>query len=510
MKKIIWKISLRNLLRHRGKSIIIGLILFIGSLIMTMGNAMVNGEKKNIDKNMVHGMTGDLIIVSTNQIQDNVFSGMPRTMKVLGNYKSVEKFLKSQKEVDDFMPATYGIAMILGGEGHPMGVAFMGVNFKAYQKFFPGNIKIIEGRKLAPDEKGILLNNASRESFYTRLGFWPIPKGGHIVVSNLQGDALSNKGHLSVTNSMVIMGLADSDSFRDIRLPIRGIFEYKELNKALQQINLMDIESFRDAFGLVTSADKEAKVSKDVKKTLSLDTENLDNMFSDTSLETSVNTGNVGLSEGSLKVKENKKVKKKTDWKKGNFHFISVKLKKGVNRRAYLIKLNKELKKARLDARAISWDKAVGFIGAMNIFLSTVLGILVLFVFFVAAIIIMNTLTMNAIERTNEIGMMRAVGAQKKDIGNMFLAETMILAGFFGTLGILSGMLISAIVGSMHIPAANSIVQLFYGGDTLMPLVNVGTFIQGIITLLIVTYLAILYPRHVAKNITPLEAISRE
>ena len=105
---------------------------------------------------------------------------------------------------------------------------------------------------------------------------------------------------------------------------------------------------------------------------------------------------------------------------------------------------------------------------------------------------------------------MRAVGAQKRDIENMFFVETLILSGVFGTLGILTGMFASGILGSMHIHADNPMLQLVFGGDTWIPLVNLAIFIRGLITLLVVTFLAIIYPAKIAKNITPLEAISRE
>ena len=53
-----------------------------------------------------------------------------------------------------------------------------------------------------------------------------------------------------------------------------------------------------------------------------------------------------------------------------------------------------------------------------------------------AIIIIVNTLSMAAIERTSEIGMMRAVGARKGFIRLMFLGETAALSAIFGGAGI--------------------------------------------------------------------------
>jgi len=40
---LIIKIAWRNILRHKGKSVIIGVILFLGALIMTVGNGVISG-----------------------------------------------------------------------------------------------------------------------------------------------------------------------------------------------------------------------------------------------------------------------------------------------------------------------------------------------------------------------------------------------------------------------------------------------------------------------------------
>jgi putative ABC transport system permease protein len=59
----------------------------------------------------------------------------------------------------------------------------------------------------------------------------------------------------------------------------------------------------------------------------------------------------------------------------------------------------------------------------------------------VSAIGMFNTMTIALLERTQEIGIMKALGATSLDIWNMFLAESIII-GFFGGLGgIIMGML---------------------------------------------------------------------
>lgn len=61
----------------------------------------------------------------------------------------------------------------------------------------------------------------------------------------------------------------------------------------------------------------------------------------------------------------------------------------------------------------------------------------------VAAIGMANTMTVTLLERTNEIGVMKAIGASDKDVGRMFLAESIIMGFLGGAGGVGLGFLIS-------------------------------------------------------------------
>lgn len=506
---IIWKISLRNLWRHKGKSLVIGAILFLGALIMTLGNGAINGLVKNTDRNMVQNVSGDIILVSTNQLEDNVFTGMPKPLKVLSDFRGLEAYLESRPEIEKSLPMCYGLAMLLTGGDHPNMVAYFGVDIEAYQEFFPGNIQIVEGRKLQKGERGVLLNHLYRERFYDNTGVWPVSEDSGLVVSNLLGQAYSNREGILTTNKVVIMGISESGSMKDIRLPFVGIYEFSSINQSLAELNFVDIESFREAFGLITAQDRLAVVSEENQELLDLDTENLDDLFSDQELVGTVKTADTSLKKGALRV-EKQQGQDSLDWKEGSFHFITIKLKPGVNRERFLMELNQDLRAKKLDARGIIWSRALGQIGSFSVFMRMALLVFVLFIYFVAAIVIMNTLSMNAIERTSEIGMMRAVGAQKKVIGNMFLTETALLSALFGGAGIVLGTVIVFILGALNIKAPNEITQMLFGGDYFNPIIDLAAFLQGILMLGLVTLLAVIYPIRVARRITPLEAISRE
>jgi ABC-type antimicrobial peptide transport system permease subunit len=158
----------------------------------------------------------------------------------------------------------------------------------------------------------------------------------------------------------------------------------------------------------------------------------------------------------------------------------------------------------------VTWKAAFGVVGSMATIIKGSLFGFVMLLFVVAIIIIVNTLSMAALERIPEIGMMRAVGARKSFVGGMFLGETAILAILFGGAGIIVGILVTMFVSLLEITTDNDLVQLLYGGDTFNPILSAGDVALTLFQLGLVTIIAVIYPVKVARDITPLDAIARD
>lgn len=507
--RLIFKIAWRNILRHKGKSLVIGIILFLGAFIMTLGNGIISGMDKGIAENIVNRFTGHIVLVSTNQEFDNVlFTPMGKSLEVISSYTSVRKVLDQAPYIRQYLPTTRGMAMALSEDAEPGYTSLFGVKFEDYNRMFEQNVNVIEGREMKNDERGCLITADSRDLLYSYTSHWLMPAGFPLVLSNLTPEARSNRDTLILKTNVVIMGFGDDSTAMDIRVPVRGIFRYKQLNKLWFSINLIDIESFRECFNYVTGEDASAVIPAEKEKLLGMEGEDLDALFSgptSAAAETSREDYNL---ESLRHLTRRKSGKVNID--AGAYNLVLIKLKKGVVLKDALRLLNFVLKEARVDARAVSWKKAADQVAGLAAIIRGSLFGFVLFIFFVAVIIIMNTLSMAAIERTSEIGMMRAVGAPRDFIAGMFLAETALLSFVFGGLGIVCGIVLVRIVSSLGLTAPNEIVQLFFGGDVFRPHLGAGDIITGVIQLVIVTVFAVLYPVVVAQRITPLEAIARD
>jgi len=95
-----------------------------------------------------------------------------------------------------------------------------------------------------------------------------------------------------------------------------------------------------------------------------------------------------------------------------------------------------------------------------------VLGLFGAVALVVSGIGMFNTMTVTLLERTNEIGIMRALGASKLAISTMFICESMILGLLGGVTGIILGIIganiLNTIVNSVAVRFGGTSAGLFY------------------------------------------------
>jgi putative ABC transport system permease protein len=504
-------IAWRNILRHKGKSLVIGVILFLGSLLMTVGNGIISGMDRGIEKHIVNGFLGDLVIVPEKQKSDNVIIGMMgELIEPISNYAQIKPVLAKQPYIEHFLPVGKNMGMALSDDddSQPGPVFMIGTDFAAYQQMFPNNLKPVEGRLLKPGERGILLTGHLRaEHIYTYTNRWAIPEGGKVVEANLSKEAKENRAELQTMDTLVILGMNIDNSSTDVRFPVKGIIKYSALDTLWGHFAITDIESYRSCMGYITAAAQNIPVAKANQSLLKLDDTNLDSLFSSESLvvDNQKNKVEVPVSfSGPARALTAEEIED------GVYNLIFVRLKNHAQIDRDQKILSRALTDAKTGMRVIPWKKAAGMIGSMTTLIKGSLLVFVSFLFVVAIIIIINTLTMAAMERTPEIGMMRAIGARKDFIRAMFFGETGMLAMVFGGAGLALGIIIVNVIPMLHITTANDFVQLLYGGDTFNPLLKWTDLLVTLFELGMVTLIAAVYPVRVASTIKPLDAIQRD
>lgn len=126
---------------------------------------------------------------------------------------------------------------------------------------------------------------------------------------------------------------------------------------------------------------------------------------------------------------------------------------------------------------------------------------------FVAAIGITNTMVMSIYERTKEIGVMKVIGAQLKDIKRLFLFEAAMIGLFGGILGIGISYGISAIINTI-LSGMNG--DTGYYGPALLSDIPLWLSLSGMGFSTLIGLIAGYYPAVRATKLSALEAIRTE
>lgn len=121
----------------------------------------------------------------------------------------------------------------------------------------------------------------------------------------------------------------------------------------------------------------------------------------------------------------------------------------------------------------------------------------------VSAIGMFNTMTIALLERTQEIGIMKSLGASRQDIWKLFLAESVIIGFLGGAVGIILGLsgtyLVNEGVNFLASRYSGQQVSLFYTSPNFVFFIIIFSTVVGFITGL--------YPSRRASRLNPLEAL---
>ncbi len=150
-----------------------------------------------------------------------------------------------------------------------------------------------------------------------------------------------------------------------------------------------------------------------------------------------------------------------------------------------------------IDSNAALSGRALGLLDQTG----GLFDVLALIAMIVGALGVINTLTMNVLERTQEVGMLRSLGMTRWQVAKMILAEAGMMGFAGGAFGLVFGLLMSRVV----LQAMNAVT-----GYALSYVVPVQGVLVSLVIALVVSQLAALWPARRAARINILEAIQFE
>ena len=172
----------------------------------------------------------------------------------------------------------------------------------------------------------------------------------------------------------------------------------------------------------------------------------------------------------------------------------------------FIDKYNDDMEKAKKEDKVINYSDTTGIL--MNSVKTIVNAVTYVLIFFVSISLVVSSIMIGIItyisvyERTKEIGILRAIGASKRNISSIFNAETFII-------GLLSG-LFGIGISYACIPIINMVLHHYTGNIPLSAMLRITSAITLVILSIILTLIGGLIPARSASKKDPVEALRSE
>lgn len=532
---VLFRIAVRNLVEHKGKTLIIGILVALGVIVLIVGNSLMDTARDGISRAFVDNYTGDIMISGVAEGPISLFGvqsvgGIDPT-PVLPEYETLTAILRENENVAEWTTQITGFGFLrpeddrVDGFSNSVLSVLFGAEPATYHSLFD-NVRVVEGRYLEPGEEGLMVS-ADR-----------VLEMEETVLEALQEeDATITEYDISAGDTLRIVGLT-SDGLPRIRVvPLVGIYETTGISEGVgfELVSYVDPQTLRAIQRLNLGTDESVTVDAFQTQLLDESTEtlDLDDLFGD-DVFSSDSEGTDDLFDSDdpfgLAVEEaasNESVSDTTDdsqapdepaemtstdprFRSTTWQYI---LARAVNPRrvdATVQELNAAFAEAGIDAQAGNWEVAAGPFATTADVIRTVFNVAIIVIGIVAVIIMMNTLVISVMERTSEIGTMRALGAGRGFVWRLFMYEILTITTVFGLIGIVLGLGVIGTLNIIGIPATNTFLTVLFAGPELRPVASVMTVIGSLIIVSVVGLLAHIYPVRLALRIEPIRAIQTE
>jgi ABC-type lipoprotein release transport system permease subunit len=320
-----------------------------------------------------------------------------------------------------------------------------------------------------------------------------------------------------VGETVTLQAFSDRGFTRSANVKVWGTYSFKGLEDSdlSGSVNLVDLMTFRRLYGVMSDEEKaELEEIRDEAGVQDVEREDAeDALFGGGSL---VSEGEEEQAD-SDPLADIRAAREEADALDGSY--TQEDIDNGPARNAAIILKNPEkldetklaveaaISEADLELSVLDWQTAAGIVGQFVTVVRLVLYIAIGIIFLVALVIINNSMVMATVERTDEIGTMRAIGAKRWYVMMLFLLETMVLGLSAGLAGCGLGALAVFILGQTGVPATTDFLRFLFAGDYLYPTLNVLNILIAFGIIVFVSAVSTYYPARLATRVQPVVAM---
>lgn len=472
---MLFKLAFKNILSRRSSAVII-LFMSFAAVLLVVSNAIFDSTEKGIQNSFTESFTGDFIIRPVSKAPLSLFgdetpiTGELTEIEKLVPYESILELLSSNPLISSFVPQVSGVAMLENGNARK-NMSLFGVQGDIYLDMMKG-AKLVEGRAYTFDEKGMIVS-----------------------------DKVASELRITVGKT-VQFTIADGTSFRIRAVPVTGIISYESPNVIFERFVLVNPDTVRDIMDIADSYAYDDTSFDETTINLLDEALNFDDLFSSAGdvdaifEDSSLIDTSVSLEAEEIDTAVN------TAW-----NYLVCKIQDGADAKQIIKKLNKEFKAKEWPIEAVNWRHAAGSTALYLYWMRMIFNIGILIVMAAGFIVVNNTLVVSVLDRTREIGTMRALGASSFFVSLQCMIETVSMALVAGLIGCFVGSFVALGLTSMEIIFTNSFLIQLFGEGALVVGVSLGNVVEILFLMLCLGILGWIYPVLTALKVQPIEAI---
>jgi ABC-type lipoprotein release transport system permease subunit len=325
-----------------------------------------------------------------------------------------------------------------------------------------------------------------------------------------------------IGDSLTIKAFSRAGAAQAVNVKVYGTFAFTGLEKSplAGAASLMDLMSFRDLYGYLTTDKKEElqAIQRDVgAKQVTRDNAEAELFGEDAQVvaeaKPTVIDAEKEISGAGRKLRQKdllERVYSPDEINGGVVLNAAVILKNGDHVPKDIAEILKVSEEKKLGLKASSWQQASGTLGQIIDFIGLLMIIGVVVIFGSAMVIINNAMMMATLQRTQLIGTMRAIGAQRRLVLSMVVLESVVLGLLFGGIGMVLGAVVMAIWHAVGTGAPNDIAYFLFSGARFYPELSSWSLLVALGLILVVTVGSTLLPAYVAARISPLRAMQAD
>lgn len=478
---MLLKLALKNVLSRKSSLVIILFITFAVCLFC-LANAVFDSTEQGVQTNYVASFTGDFIIRPKSKFQQSLFgdetpvTGELTMLDTVVPFENITQTLEEMPEVAGTTGQISGAAMVERSDGANRSPSYVfGVEGEPYVSLMK-SIHILNGKPYEHGQRGVMLCKQ-----------------------------MADKLGVDVGNTVQFI-VSDGPNYKIRAANVTAIFEYEIYNEIFGRFVIADPITVRSLLGIteVFSSDS-YDLSEEVTNLFAEnnDFEDFDDLFNDAEDYDDVLITEETESEEIIEQVPSLELSESTSW-----NYIIVRLRDGQNTKRVMKKVSKLFRKNGWPVQVADWRHAAGSTALYLFWMRKIFNIGIIIVLAAGFIIVNNTLVINILDRTREIGTLRAIGAKKRFISLQCMTENLILTITSGILGVLAGNICTHFINKAHIVLHNSFLVQLFGADAITVYVTGGNVFKLFILVLALALLGWIYPVINALKVSPVDAIT--